>query len=46
MIDIVLKDKKSPAERIFLRMRIENVSIVGMGALGVMYGDFFTAKLG
>lgn len=27
-------------------MRIENVSIVGMGALGVMYGDFFTAKLG
>ena len=27
-------------------MRIENVSIVGMGALGVMYGDFFTKKLG
>ena len=27
-------------------MRIENVSIVGMGALGVMYGDFFTPKLG
>ncbi len=27
-------------------MRIENVAIVGMGALGVMYGDFFTAKLG
>ena len=27
-------------------MRIENVSIVGMGALGVMYGDFLTAKLG
>ena len=27
-------------------MRIENVSIVGMGALGVMYGDFLTRKLG
>ena len=27
-------------------MRIENVSIVGMGALGVMYGDYLTAKLG
>ncbi len=27
-------------------MRIHNVSIVGMGALGVMYGDFFVAKLG
>ena len=27
-------------------MRIENVAIVGMGALGVMYGDFFTKKLG
>ena len=27
-------------------MRIENVSIVGMGALGVMYGDFLTEKLG
>ena len=27
-------------------MRIENVSIVGMGALGVMYGDFLTEKMG
>lgn len=27
-------------------MRIENVSIVGMGALGVMYGDFLTGKMG
>ncbi len=27
-------------------MGIENVSIVGMGALGVMYGDFFTEKMG
>ena len=27
-------------------MRIENISIVGMGALGVMYGDFLTDKLG
>ena len=27
-------------------MRIENVTIVGMGALGVMYGDFLTRKLG
>lgn len=27
-------------------MRIENVSIVGMGALGVMYGDFLTRKMG
>ena len=27
-------------------MRIEDVSIVGMGALGVMYGDFLTEKLG
>lgn len=27
-------------------MKIENVTIVGMGALGVMYGDFLTKKLG
>ena len=27
-------------------MKIENVSVVGMGALGVMYGDFLTKKLG
>lgn len=27
-------------------MKIENVAIVGMGALGVMYGDFLTRKLG
>ena len=27
-------------------MGIRNVCIVGMGALGVMYGDFFTEKLG
>lgn len=27
-------------------MNIKNIAIVGMGALGVMYGDFFTRKLG
>ena len=27
-------------------MSIENVSIVGMGALGAMYGDFLTEKMG
>ncbi len=27
-------------------MKIEQISIVGMGALGVMYGDFLTARLG
>lgn len=26
--------------------RIENVTIVGMGALGILYGDFFTKKIG
>lgn len=28
------------------RTKIENIAIVGMGALGVMYGDFLTKKLG
>jgi len=27
-------------------MKIENITIVGMGALGVMYGDFLVNKLG
>lgn len=27
-------------------MEIENIDIVGLGALGVMYADFFTEKLG
>lgn len=27
-------------------MKIKNIAIVGMGALGVMYGDFLTGKLG
>ena len=27
-------------------MKIENIAIVGMGALGVMYGNFLTGKLG
>lgn len=27
-------------------MRIQNIDIVGLGALGVMYADFFTKKLG
>ncbi|HZJ57211.1 MAG TPA: ketopantoate reductase family protein [Clostridia bacterium] len=27
-------------------MKIEKITIVGMGALGVMYGDFLTEKLG
>ena len=27
-------------------MEIKKIAIVGMGALGVMYGDFFTSKLG
>jgi 2-dehydropantoate 2-reductase len=27
-------------------MKIENITIVGMGALGVMYGEFLTRKLG
>ncbi|MDI9509970.1 MAG: ketopantoate reductase family protein [Bacillota bacterium] len=27
-------------------MEIKKITIVGMGALGVMYGDFFTKKLG
>ena len=26
--------------------RIENVTIVGMGALGILYGDFFVKKMG
>lgn len=26
--------------------KIENVTIVGMGALGILYGDFFTKKIG
>ncbi|MFR1723963.1 ketopantoate reductase family protein [Emergencia timonensis] len=26
--------------------RIENVTIVGMGALGILYGDFFVKKIG
>ncbi|WWR16668.1 ketopantoate reductase family protein [Lachnospiraceae bacterium JLR.KK008] len=28
------------------RMKIETIDIVGLGALGVMYADFFTGKLG
>ncbi|MCM1087188.1 MAG: ketopantoate reductase family protein [Muribaculaceae bacterium] len=27
-------------------MQIENIDIIGLGALGVMYADFFTKKLG
>ena len=27
-------------------MKIQTVDIVGLGALGVMYADFFTKKLG
>jgi 2-dehydropantoate 2-reductase len=27
-------------------MKINKISIVGMGALGILYGDFFTQKLG
>lgn len=27
-------------------MKIESIDIVGLGALGVMYADFFTGKLG
>ena len=27
-------------------MEIRKVAIIGMGALGVMYGDFLTGKLG
>ena len=28
------------------KMEINNITIVGMGALGILYGDFFTKKLG
>ena len=27
-------------------MKIQTIDIVGLGALGVMYADFFTKKLG
>ena len=27
-------------------MKIQRIDIVGLGALGVMYADFFTKKLG
>lgn len=33
-------------ERHGIRMKIERIDIVGLGALGVMYAEFFTEKLG
>ena len=38
--DFVLEEEEKMA------ITIQNIDIVGLGALGVMYADFFTKKLG